>query len=170
MTQKDQGSKVLRVVTPWQPIVIPWKSWRWWTEITVLMVIFFATVRATLRKLFLLDLAAEASKTGTIDAKSQENLFRRRTQLQKLALVQLAQEGIVNPKARETLSKLIDERLIGRVEGLLRIIDPQFEQFLTSAVASTTIRDWERDQGRLSLVVLAHVIHRFGDLPGCIPH
>jgi hypothetical protein len=154
LTQEDQGDRVLRIVTPWQPIVMPWKSWRWWTEITVLMVIFIATVRATLRKLFLFDLAEQEAKTGSIDATAQERLFRRRAQRQKLALVQLAQEGVVNPKARDTLCKLIDENLVGPVKGLLRISDPEFARFLTNAVAPSTIREWEKDGADVRLLSL----------------
>jgi hypothetical protein len=154
LTQKDQGDKVLRIVSPWQPIVIPRKSWRWWTEITVLMVIFFVIVRATLKKLFLFDLVVREAKRDAIRAKTPEHLFRSRTQLQKLALVQLAQEGIVNPKARDTLCKLIDESLVGREKGLLRIIDSQFARFLTNAVAPSTIREWEKDGADVRLLSL----------------
>lgn len=165
LTQKIQQGKVLRIVSHWQPIVIPWSSWLWWAEASILMNMFFFIVGQTLRKVFLFDLGEGKTETdgkGEADLVSEKRLFRSGTRLEKLALVQLAQEGIINPKATDILAKLIHESLVGRVNGLLRIIDDKFAQFLADAVDPKTIQEWEKDGADIRLLSLRTSLLAFG--------
>jgi hypothetical protein len=58
--------------------------------------------------------------------------------------VHLAEEGVVNSKGRETLCTLIAEKVVRPDNGLLRVFDPAFTQFLTRAVPHKIIEEWEK--------------------------
>jgi hypothetical protein len=71
-------------------------------------------------------------------------LFSGLEKAQKLALVHLAQESIVNPNCRHTVHELMAEGLIVRPYGMLTIQDDGFSHFLKSGVPLSSIKEWER--------------------------
>ena len=62
----------------------------------------------------------------------------------KLVLVQLAQEGLVNPNSRYVVSELMRDGLVVRRNGMIAVRDTALCQFLKSAVPQRTIARWER--------------------------
>jgi hypothetical protein len=89
-------------------------------------------------------------------------LLALRPRAQQLALVQLAQEKIVNPNSRSVICELIKEGLVARQRGLVSIADQRFMHFLKSAVPCKRISQWEKQGAgihagtlRASLVVAA---------------
>jgi len=62
----------------------------------------------------------------------------------KLALVQLAQEGLVNPHSRCVVSELMRDGLVVRRDGMIAVRDAGFCQFLKSAIPQDTIARWEK--------------------------
>ncbi len=71
-------------------------------------------------------------------------LFSSLSKAQKLVLVHLAQERIVNPNCRHAVQELIGEGLIVRPYGMLTIRDDRFSQFLKSDVPRSSIKHWEK--------------------------
>ena len=70
-------------------------------------------------------------------------LLAGRSKAQKLALVQLAQEGVVNAKSRGVVRELMNEGLVVRRWGLITIIDHRFAHFLNRAIPRESIKHWE---------------------------
>jgi hypothetical protein len=68
--------------------------------------------------------------------------FYSLTRCQRLLLVQLAQEGFVNPHCREVVCELLEQGLIVRKWGTLTVSDPEFAAFLNS-IGPNVIRDLE---------------------------
>jgi len=68
------------------------------------------------------------------------------TRSEKLVLIQLAQEGLVNPKNRETLDELVAKGLVltGPVPTLFNIT---FRDFLQGIERSSVVQEWERTEG-----------------------
>jgi hypothetical protein len=58
--------------------------------------------------------------------------FYTLTRSQRLVLVQLAREGLVNPNCRQVVYELLNEGLIVRRWGTFTIKDPDFEGFLNT--------------------------------------
>jgi hypothetical protein len=90
-----------------------------------------------------------------------EWLLSARPKPQKLTLVQLAQETVVNPNSRGIVCELMNDGLITRRLGMLTITDDRFSQFLKSAIPCKRIKRWERQGAgmrsatlRTSLVVV----------------
>lgn len=88
-------------------------------------------------------------------------LFDQQSESEKLLLVQLVQEGLVNPNSREVAQELIRKGLIVRRSGLLRIRNEEFAMFLKHAVSSSTTKRWEKEGAgitaaslRISLLVI----------------
>ncbi|HXM23833.1 MAG TPA: hypothetical protein VN948_21420 [Terriglobales bacterium] len=71
-------------------------------------------------------------------------LFSGHSRPQKLVLVQLAQERLVNPNSHHVVCELMREGLIERRWGLLTIRDDRFADFLECAVPPNTVKRWER--------------------------
>lgn len=88
-------------------------------------------------------------------------LFDQRSQSERLLLVQLAQEGLINPNSREVAEELIQKGLIVRRAGLLEIRSAEFLAFLKHAVSISTTKRWEKEGAgvtaaslRISLLVI----------------
>jgi len=71
-------------------------------------------------------------------------LFSDRPRPQRLVLIHLAQEKVVNPSSRRTVCDLMSEGLIARPYGMLTIKDDHFADFLKSAVLADKVKEWER--------------------------
>ncbi len=63
---------------------------------------------------------------------------------EKLVLIQLAQEGLVNPKAKTTVWRLMTKGLVMR-DPVFRIMNQSFGRFVSSAVPPDTIKKWEQE-------------------------
>jgi hypothetical protein len=63
---------------------------------------------------------------------------------ERLALRQLAEEGVVNPRNRPVLASLMRDGLILR-QPTFRIINETFRQFIVEAVSPDTVAAWERE-------------------------
>jgi hypothetical protein len=72
-----------------------------------------------------------------------EWLFSGRPETQKLVLVQLAQEKLVNPNSRSDVRALMGEGLVVRTCGMLVIRDGRFAKFLRKAVSHEVVKNWE---------------------------
>ena len=70
-------------------------------------------------------------------------LFSERPRAQKLVLLQLAQEGLINPNSRVVANELVKEGLIRRSYGMLEIGSAEFAKFLKSAIPRERIKRWE---------------------------
>ena len=88
-------------------------------------------------------------------------LLDQQSESEKLLLVQLAQEGLVNPNNREVALELIRKGLIVRRWGLLKIQNEEFAMFLRHAVSPSTTERWETEEAgitaaslRISLLVI----------------
>jgi hypothetical protein len=129
--------------------------------------------------MFLLDLIEPLERNHpsiACDPKVHHYLFSRRSKIEKLVLVHLAQEQLVNPNCRQIVRKLISEGLVEKSRGLLAITDPCFANFLKCAVAPEIIHRWERQEAgvrftslRTSLLVVgvgaaAFLIYTQGDV------
>jgi hypothetical protein len=71
-------------------------------------------------------------------------LLSSSSKAKKLELVQLAQEGLVNPNSRCVVSELIRDGLVVRRDGMIAVRDIGFCKFLKSAIPQETIARWER--------------------------
>ncbi len=82
------------------------------------------------------------------------------TRPEKLLLVQLAQTGMVNPLARETLQELVRKGLIVLPPKLGRphIMNETFRRFLETAEAPRTVRAWEREGGESAWLIIRNVV------------
>ena len=179
LTKLEPGQKVLRISSPVTPLAIPWASGQWWMSAALFMAALFWFVRSTLRRMFLLDLIEPLERNHhsiQCDPKGHHCLFSRRSKIEKLVLVHLAQEQLVNPNSRQIVRKLISEGHVEKRRGLLTITDPSFANFLKCATAPETIRNWERQEAgvrftslRTSLLVVgvgvaAFLIYTQGDV------
>jgi hypothetical protein len=70
-------------------------------------------------------------------------LFSGRPEGQKLVLVQLAEEGLVNPNSRPDVRELMKDGFLARENGMLAIRDRDFWQFLRKNASSHVIQDLE---------------------------
>jgi hypothetical protein len=68
------------------------------------------------------------------------------TRSEKLVLIQLAQEGLVNPKNRETLDELIAKGLV-IPSGVPTLFNITFRDFLQGIERSSVVQEWERTEG-----------------------
>ena len=82
---------------------------------------------------------------------------------EKLVLIQLAEEGLVNPRHFDVLRRLRRRRLV-RTDGHIRLLNCSFEQFVREAEDPTIVTAWESPTGgagsarvRVPLLVLATV-------------
>jgi hypothetical protein len=63
---------------------------------------------------------------------------------EKLVMIQLAQEGVVNPNSADTVSELTERGMIERRSGLLTVTHNDFGQFLKRAIPGDTVKGWEK--------------------------
>ena len=70
-------------------------------------------------------------------------LFSGRPEGQKLVLVQLAEEGLVNPNSRPDVRELMKDGFLVRENGMLAIRDRDFLQFLRKTASGDVIKDLE---------------------------
>lgn len=79
------------------------------------------------------------------------------TRSEKLALIQLAQEGLVNPKSRETLDELVAKGLIfsGPAPELFNFT---FRDFLRGIVRNDVVQEWERQDGNGLWVISSRLV------------
>jgi hypothetical protein len=157
LTTREPCRQVLTIASPLMPYVVPWTDWRWQMVTAAFLVFLFLLVRSTAAKIFLLDLVEPiASENPQIecDGVAQRRLFFRRSILEKLTLVHLAQERLVNPRGYNILCNLLKEGLIERDNGILSIKDPCFADFLRRAVSVDVIRRWETNGADVRLAGL----------------
>jgi hypothetical protein len=71
-------------------------------------------------------------------------LLSGRPKAQKLALVHLAQEKVINPNSRGVVRELMKEGLVVRRWGMLTVKDHHFSNFLKNAIPRKSIKHWEK--------------------------
>ena len=64
-------------------------------------------------------------------------------------LIQLAEEGFVNPKQAEVVQRLARRGLVA-VKPQYRIINESFKRFVRAAEPPERVADWERPSGKMS--------------------
>ena len=72
-------------------------------------------------------------------------LFASLPKLEKLVMLQLAQEKVVNPNDSELLDGLLDQGMVERRHGLLAVKDHDFAEFLKHALPHHTVKHWEKE-------------------------
>jgi hypothetical protein len=72
-------------------------------------------------------------------------LFAGLPKLDKLVMLQLAQERVVNPNDSELIDGLMEQGMIERKWGLLAVKDHGFAKFLKHALPHHTVRHWEKE-------------------------
>jgi hypothetical protein len=157
LSKKESHNRMLTISSPWRPFAVPWKSWQWSAGLVALLAALFLHVRSTVTRMFLLDLVEEPTAEtvpAECDNKTLQLIFSRRPKSQKLTLVQVAQERLVNPGNRDMLCKLMKEGLIAREWGILKIRSACFADFLNDAVPPHLIKHWERDGADVRLASL----------------
>jgi hypothetical protein len=70
-------------------------------------------------------------------------LFSGRSEAQKLVLVQMAEEQLVNPNSWPDVRELMKEGLVVRAYGMLAIRDSCFVQFVKKTISRDTIKELE---------------------------
>jgi hypothetical protein len=79
------------------------------------------------------------------------------TRPEKLLLVQLAQTGMVNPRATGTLQELVRKGVI-ELKPQPRIMNETFRHFLETAEAPDTVKAWEREAGESPWLIIRNVV------------
>jgi hypothetical protein len=95
---------------------------------------------------------ARRTREQTEEGRSEgrhSRLWGRLSRSEKLALIQLADEGFLNPKIPEVARSLMERGLIRRDPAFL-ITDRGFPEFVSGAEASATVQAWERQGARSS--------------------
>ena len=82
------------------------------------------------------------------------------TEDEKLVLVQLANEKVVNPKQEATVRGLIQRGLLVRDPGL-RVLSPSFGLFVQRVQDPDEVKSWERDAAGLSWIHARWVVLGF---------
>jgi hypothetical protein len=97
--------------------------------------------------------SAEQFERGIFEESYYNWVFSNRSEAQKLVLIQLAQERLVNPNSHREVRELMREGLIVRACGMLAIKDPRFVQFLKGIISHDVIKEWEsRGAGRSNML------------------
>jgi hypothetical protein len=73
------------------------------------------------------------------------SLWASCTKEEKLALVQLADEGVLNPESRSTGRRLVEKHLVV-CDPFPRIANESFRRFARGALSSATVTRWEQGQ------------------------
>jgi hypothetical protein len=79
------------------------------------------------------------------------------TRPEKLLLVQLAQTGMVNPRATGTLQELVRKGVI-ELKPQPRIMNETFRHFLETAEAPDTVKAWESEAGESPWLIIRNVV------------
>jgi hypothetical protein len=79
------------------------------------------------------------------------------TRSEKLVLIQLAQEGLINPKSRETLDELIAKGIVipGAAPTLFNLT---FRDFLQDIERTGVVQKWERMEGNGLWVISGRIV------------
>jgi hypothetical protein len=111
--------------------------------------------RTLLRSFVLIDLhSTPRQRIGEDEADYQQRifsvsyfhwLFDGLPSPEKVVMLQLAQENVVNPNSSHTVYGLMEQGLIERRRGLLTITDVGFAKFLPHALPRQTIKLWEKE-------------------------
>jgi hypothetical protein len=111
--------------------------------------------RTLLRSFVLIDLhSTPRQRMGEDEADYQQRissesyfhwLFDGLPRPEKLIMLQLAQENVVNPNSSDTVYGLMEQGLIERRRGLLTVADVGFAKFLPHALPRQTIKLWEKE-------------------------
>jgi len=72
-------------------------------------------------------------------------LFAGLPRNEKLIMLQLAKEEVVNPNSSEIVYELLEQGLVERKHGLLTVTDPGFKHFLPHALPHHTVKLWEKE-------------------------
>jgi hypothetical protein len=75
-----------------------------------------------------------------------ELLWTSCTRNEKLVLIQLAQEGVVNPKCYDVVARLVAKGLVTPVPGLT-VFNYTFRRFLRGIERDRVVQEWERMEG-----------------------
>jgi len=111
--------------------------------------------RSVLRSFVRIDLHSTlGQRIGEEDADYQNRLsadsyfhwlFSGLSKSEKLVMMQLAQEGVVNPNSADVIADLMAQGLIERRWGLLMVKDNKFAKFLVHALPHHTVKHWEKE-------------------------
>ena len=111
--------------------------------------------RSLLRSFVRIDLHSKlGQRIGEDDADYQNRvsaesyfhwLFSGLSKSEKLVMMQLAQEGVVNPNSSDVIADLMAQGLIERRWALLTVKERNFAKFLAHAVHRDTVKHWEKD-------------------------
>jgi hypothetical protein len=113
--------------------------------------------RTLLRSFVRIDLhSTRHQRIGEDDAEYQQRissvsyfhwLFDSLPRPEKLVMLQLAQENVVNPNSSHTVYKLMEQGLIERKRGLITVTDVGFAHFLLSpdGIPHRTVKLWEKE-------------------------
>jgi hypothetical protein len=89
----------------------------------------------------------DADYQGRVSADSYFHwLFSGLSRKEKLVMLQLAQENVVNPNSFETVSQLMEQGMIERRWGLLVVTDNGFATFLKHAISHDVVKTWEKHE------------------------
>jgi hypothetical protein len=111
--------------------------------------------RTLLRSFVLIDLhSTSRQRIGEDEADYEKRIFSKSyfhwlfdglPRPEKLVMLQLAQENVVNPNSSDTVYGLMEQGLIEGRRGLLTITDVGFAKFLPHAVPRQTSKFWETE-------------------------
>ncbi|HWT82349.1 MAG TPA: hypothetical protein VN648_26490, partial [Candidatus Methylomirabilis sp.] len=88
----------------------------------------------------------DADFEGRISAGSYFHwLFAGLRKPEKLVMLQLAREHVVNPSSSQIVYELMEQGFIERRHGLLTITDASFAKFLPRALPRNTVKLWEKE-------------------------
>jgi hypothetical protein len=89
-------------------------------------------------------IGVEDVKAGDAAASYYRAVWRSCSRSEKVALRQLAEEGVVNPRNQLVLAPLMRDGLILR-QPTFRIMNETFRRFIVGAVSPGTVAGWERE-------------------------
>jgi len=171
LTKQEPGSAILMISSAWAPIKVPWASWQIWVCAGAYVALIFLMARLILTRMFLLDLDERAEEPKLLpegNRKGSQSQFSRRSVLQKLVLIHLAQDKLANPNGRPIVRDLMREGLVERRCGLLAIRDDRFAEFLQCVSHTDSVEQWEgleagvhKDALRTSLLVVGFGVAGF---------
>jgi hypothetical protein len=90
-----------------------------------------------------LDIEPDADNQGQTEEQNY-SFWKACSEDEQLVLIQLAQEGVVNPKSTLAIRQLMRKRLIVR-DPTFRIKNRCFERFVLSALPDATVKEWEEE-------------------------
>jgi len=116
-------------------------------SLMVLLVLVILWVRYSASHIFFGSIGPAAKSASTPSGSELDEELRRRWRCsgeqEKLALVHLVEEGVVNPKQEETVRKLVADGLLVR-DPELRPSTASFRDFIRGQVDRSKIAEWER--------------------------